>query len=171
MYEAVSKHLDPRYPVAILYFDEYGNLLKRDHSKNRRLQVRRGAIEVERKISRLLVRLDQDWKEIEKARADQKDDLEVELLLASRKRNVRGYSVAIRVVSRLFQIENERLRELWQTLASEGLVKQRALSKRLGKLASRSVGLAIEVRIESEKARIDRGWHTAQRQRSEMPPR
>ncbi len=171
MYDAVSKYLDSQDSAAILYFDEYGNLIQRDHSNDRRLQVRRGALEVEKKISRLIERLDRDWNEIEKARTAGKEALELELLLTSLRRNVRGYPVATKVMKRCLKVEKSRLKELWQTLADEGLVKRRVLSRKLESLASRSRGLPIEVRIESEKARIDRGWHTKKRQRSGTSPR
>ena len=159
-YDALSDHLAPDHPEALLYFDEYGNRVLRDHSRDRIARIGRSVEAAEKHIANLRDRFRGEWEEVLSDRAEGKAAEELAGLLRLRDSGLRGYPELEEARSRLAELEGLRLEMLWAVLAREGLVRPRDLARALSELADRSRGLAIEPRIRREMARIDRDWVT-----------
>jgi hypothetical protein len=157
-YDSFARHLDPEQPLALLYFDEHGNLVHRDHSKERIVRLERAVAEAERRIAAWQKRAVDDWERCQTARRADRAADELAILVALRETGVRGYPQIEEALARLAEVEGERLVELWGILAREGRVKRRDLAEALGELAGRCRGLALEARILRERARVERGW-------------
>lgn len=157
-YDAFARHLDPAVPLALLYFDEHGNLHLRDDSRERLVRIERSAAEAEKRIGAWRRRLARDWNSSQDARRGGKTAEELAILVALRDEGKRGAPELIEALARLREIEGERLGELWRVLASEGLVPRRALLSALEELLARSRGLALEARLRGEIERVERGW-------------
>jgi hypothetical protein len=164
-YDAFAVHLDPAAPLALLYFDEYGNLHLRDDSRERLARIERSAAEAEKRISAWKRRLARDGSASQEARRAGEPAKELAILVALRDSGMRGAPELIEALSRLAEIERERLAEMWRVLAGEGLVPRRAHLAALEDLLSRSHGLELEPRLRREIARVERGWVTEERAR------
>jgi len=162
-YDSFAAHLDPAEPLALLYFDEHGNLHLRDHSRERLARLERSAAEAEKRIAAWKRRLARDWTASQQARRAGKSGEELALLVALRDSGMRGAPELLETHSRLAEIEGERLAELWRVLAGEGIVPRRAHLAALEELLSRSLGLTLEARLRGEIARVERGWVAADR--------
>lgn len=157
-------HAD-RTPEAILSFDEYGNFVKRDHSPDRLGRLDRHYQEVEKQVATWKRRLKKDSALANEARRQRREERELELLVSLRDSKLEGYPEILDARKRLAELEELRLVELWGVLASEGLVRRRALLSSLSALHDRSKGLAIAATIEAEFDRVD-GGHVASDKRS-----
>jgi len=162
-YDALAAHLDPAEPLALLFFDEYGNLHLRDHSRERLARLERSAADAEKRISAWKRRLARDWSASQEARRAGKPAEELAILVALRDSGMRGAPELLEALSRLAEVEGERLAELWRTLAGEGVLPRRAHLAALEELLARSLGLTLEPRLRREIARVGRGWVVEER--------
>ncbi len=159
-YDRFEGLIEPDHLLALLYFDEFGNLVLRDHSRERIARIERSTQEAVRRISTWRRRFSRDGEQSVRARTQGDAAGELSLLVAMRETKIRGYPEIEAALARLEFLEGDRLGQLWSVLAQEGVVRRRELREALDELLGRSRGLRLEPRIRREVDRVASGGVT-----------